>query len=987
MTDNDTKHRQSEQRRGMAARGSSGVGGRGGGRRRWLQAGRRRGVASVLAMMFLILFGSLAAAMAIVSRGNVRAAATHLHVTRAMGAAETGLAIAAHRLAEAASRFVVEKGEIDGEFGWKIWTGTYTSSDGEVVVLPPPSGHPEFDLPAGLAEALANIHAADINILPDVGVSVPAIIAAPPGTDPAVYKLDAWVTTPVVALDPEVPDAPRPTAFQVLYAPLADGVHVRAIVTGYDFNHLRGDLPVTRTITQDFAIVKRVDQAIVASNPLQFGRNVIIEGDIGAAFEDVAHENAHPLVLRSDFYGLDDVLDQKLATLFDALAEYDVDGDNRLRIGHPIESQGLAGLNAMDFDGDGEADNAFADATSDTFIDEFDLFIRHYDSNGDNRVTLSPALTAGTPAEGLAPEFVTAGGDPIDDDLALLLDSAQPDRNGNGISGFFDDNGNGKWDPGETLADYDAVLGTYPDRVLGWRDGFIDRKDRYAKVTGRIVIRVDESTWVAEQGDIDEHLRGPIVPDPGESPLTFGADETLLPEVTADSFTETQSALHLAADGAPFAEQVAAQLGVSIDELPFYEETSTDPDAPKYYRLDPDNDGDALPDNWPTAHFERMPYNSPNYSDWYYRPVYENMVFKDVEIPLGTNALFVNCTFVGVTYVRTTTDNTHPNWALYGRLALSPTTGRPAPDPPRWVYGDDPGEDEIPESLPPDTTIVLMADPPLDKADLPADEAETTIGFDQLPDPLIIDGQRVIDTKLYSNNIRFHDCLFVGSIVSDTPSEYTHTRNKLQFTGATRFTTVHPDEPDNMDLNPDEEDLAEILKSSMMLPQYSVDLGSFNSPPEQNIQLKGAIITGVVDIRGNASIDGALILTFRPQAGQGPLVDLLGNPIGNPANFNSTIGYFGPEDGDLESLDPETLPIVDGVRIVGWDLDGDGLADLGPDQPPTQDEIDAGATPVPWNGYGRISIRFDPELILPDGVMLRLQVSSDPTSYSEGLPW
>ena len=46
----------------------------------------RRGVVSVLSMMFLVLFGSLAAAMAIASRGNLQTAASHLHVMRAMGA-------------------------------------------------------------------------------------------------------------------------------------------------------------------------------------------------------------------------------------------------------------------------------------------------------------------------------------------------------------------------------------------------------------------------------------------------------------------------------------------------------------------------------------------------------------------------------------------------------------------------------------------------------------------------------------------------------------------------------------------------------------------------------------------------------------------------------------------------------------------------------------------------------------------------------------
>ena len=63
----------------------------------------RRGIASVLAMMFLVLFGSLIAAMAVSSTGNIRTANMHLHVMRAMSAAETGLAVAEHRLNEASS--------------------------------------------------------------------------------------------------------------------------------------------------------------------------------------------------------------------------------------------------------------------------------------------------------------------------------------------------------------------------------------------------------------------------------------------------------------------------------------------------------------------------------------------------------------------------------------------------------------------------------------------------------------------------------------------------------------------------------------------------------------------------------------------------------------------------------------------------------------------------------------------------------------------
>lgn len=952
----------------------------------------RRGVTSVLAMMFLILFGSLAAAMAIASRGNIRAASTHLNVMRAMGAAETGLDIAEARFSEAARRFVVERGDVDEDFGNRLWMGTTTFDDGEIVVLPPVGGYNEFTLPDGIAEAVANIHAADINIVDEVGVLEPVITNAPAGVDLNVYLEDGWVVTPAIALQTQGQGS-TPVAFQAIYAPLVGGNEIRLIVTGFEFDHVRGDTPITRTVSRDYRIVKRIDSAVVSSSPVMFGPNVMIEGDVGAIYEEVDVENGHPLQLRSDFYGLDPDLDVKLDDFFAQLQTFDVDGDNRLRLGHPVETAGMfdgdgGDYNNKDYDGDGQPDGAFADATTDGYVDEFDFFINHFDANDDGKVTLAAELTEGTPADGMPPEMIDAAGNEINIDLGLLMDSAYPDRNANGVHGFYDDNNNGLWDPGsELLVDYDDITGTYPDHILGWRDGWIDKKDRYAKVKGRLSFRVTAEAWSDAQGNINNFLQGPVTPAFGEPPLTFDADESKVPNVDIDTFTGSQTALHDAADGPPFWDQLAAAIGVSVGELDTYVEEGGDPDAPQYYRLDPDFDFDGLPDNHDTAYFEKMPFNSPAVSDWYYRPVIKNVNFKDVVIPVGLNALFVDCTFAGVTRVQTHTDNTHINWSLYGKMVLDMDQGHPVPDPDRYVYGDDPGEDEFPEMLDPADVPVIMATTPLDKADIPADLVALTQGYDLLPDPLIIEGFRVIDTKLLSNNIRFHDCLFVGSIVSDTPSGFTHVRNKMQYTGATRFVTVHPDEPYNEDLNPEDIDLAEIAKSSMMLPNYSVDIGTFNSPPEQDVRLKGAVIAGVLDIRGNASIDGALLLTFKPQSGQAPLIDPLGNPIGNPANFNTTIGYFGPDAGDQESVDPRDLPEVDGVKIVGWDLDGDGIPDLNWDEEPTQEQLDAGATPVPFNGYGRVSIRFDPEMAMPDGLMLPLQIDPEPISYREGSPY
>src|SRR6185369_4126864 len=101
-------------------------------------------------------------------------------------------------------------------------------------------------------------------------------------------------------------------------------------------------------------------------------------------------------------------------------------------------------------------------------------------------------------------------------------------------------------------------------------------------------------------------------------------------------------------------------------------------------------------------------------------------------------------------------------------------------------------------------------------------------------------------------------------------------------------------------------------------------------------------VAGVLDVRGNATIDGSLLLTFMPVAGEGPLQHN-GAPVGNPAGFNATLGYFGPADGDGESIDPANLPIVGGVRIVGWDTDHDGIADVSYDQ-----SQPAGSTAVPF---------------------------------------
>lgn len=944
----------------------------------------RRGVASVLAMMFVVLFGSLAVAMAIVSKGNLRTAQTHLHVLRAMGAADTGMAIAKARLLEATKRFVVDRGTIDASLGPKLWSGSWSVSDGQLRVLPTRAGYTESGTPAGIAEALANAFNADANIVSVAGISDdPEVHGAPASADAAVYASTGWLTCPAVAIDADAGNTSNhPAAYQVTYAPLLNGTDVRIIVTGYssigalggtDF-HYGGTAgrdagenfrPLTRVIQQDFRITKQHEHAVLSPSRLMLGKNVHITGNLGGRYTDVAQNDGHPIVMRSDFRHVNRTLDSKLTAFYGAVAASDRDNDNRLRAAHPVEGAAIPSA-AQDFDEDGQPDNdnAFADSNNDGYIDEFDIFMNHYDRDHDGKVVLSARLKQGTDAEGLTTEFDD------DDDLAQLIDSSNPDRNRNGIYGFLDDNRNGTWEEGEQILDRDARNNTYPDQVLGWRDGVIDRKDSYNKMNGKIVLSASQSAWSTAQGDIHQYIEGGILPEIGQSPLQFSASSDDLPEITAASFDSTNTALYNAADGDPFANQVATQLGIDTTTLLTYTEASSDSSRARYFRADM---ADATVYSMTGQHiFERMPFNAPvqAYSDWYYRPRYENMVFHNVQIPRGCNGLFVNCTFVGVTYVRTYAANTHTNWSLYGKMEWSTSVNSPV---------------EV-------TT-------PLDKSDFAryytGNPIDGPTNYDEFPDPPTIDGVvrtgAARNTKLYSNNLRFHNCLFVGSVVSDTPQEYTHVRNKLQFTGSTRFATQHPDRPEDPDLNPSLADLEEIKKTSMMAPNYSVDIGQFNSPSDsfvpaegqsapapQDVKLQGTIVAGVLDVRGNSEIDGTLLLTFMPVAGQGPLQQN-GQAVGNPAGFNCTLGYFGPDDGDGESLDPNSLPIVDGVRVVGWDTDHDGIADVPHDQ-----ARPSGSDAIPFYGYGRIELKWNPNQPMPDGIMLPVNIVALSTTYREG---
>ena len=960
----------------------------------------RRGIVSVLAMMFLILFSSLGLAMTIASRGNLRTASTSLQVNRALGAAETGLAVARARIIEAASRFVVDIPAIDAAYGPRLWDGTLTTAQGRLpVILPATSGFVETGTPRGIAQALMNHFGADMNVISEVaGTDEPRLMSAPSGVDNTVYRTDSWVTTPAVGIDGSATAAgSAPAAFSIMFAPLANGTDIRIFATGYSsVNRGRsgyiyggtaadhGNTAVTRTIWQDFRLVKRHRHLAVTPAKLMIGKNVSITGDLGVAFTDVTAEAGDPVVIKSDFYGLNTNLDRILNDFFTGVRQRDVDGDLRLRVGHPVESLGLPSA-ATDYDGDGQPDNAFSDASGDGYVDDYDLFINFFDGkNGgirDGRVMLSDALRAGTPTASMTAEFT------VDDDLAIMIDSVDPDRNRNGILGYEDANSNGRWESAETMNDRDAANGNaFADQVLGYRDGALDRRDNYAKLRGRLLYRTSRAALAAARPNFASALAGSIgTIRQGDSPQNFSAAEGDLPNLTAADFAPAVSDYRTRSNGGTFARQVETARGLSsgavatngatsahVETRPRPASSVANPPA-RYFPSNMDNSlvrGLTGQNKW-----EKTPFSGPSFNDYYIRPRYENMTFTNVTIPRGNNGLFVKCTFVGVTFVDTETSNSHQNWQLYGRLSTTDPAAQPTAssspldksDFARWTSGN-------------------VVDGPANYSDFPDPPRDSSGAF-------ITGASR--DTKPRSNNLRFHDCLFVGTVATASPTIFTHVRNKMMFTGATRFVSRHPTEPSNPALNVRTSDQTAVSRSSLMAPGYSVDIGHFNAPTDtfaggpaaQNVNLTGTIVAGLLDVRGTASIEGTLLATFKPTLGEAPLLQY-GLPVGNPANFNVSLGYFGPADGDIESVDPTLLPTgPSGRRIVGWDLDGDGMADTAP-MPLSALTVAQRTTAVevPFYGYGRISMRWNPDLPMPPGIMLPVSIMAVRSGYGEGKP-
>lgn len=745
---------------------------------------RERGVAAILAMMFLVILGSLAAAMAIVSQGNLTTADSHLKINRALAASETGMRFLVFRLNQVTQTITTTDGIIDESNAELIWTQTrnalLASLQNELHNddAGPNKGEPFYD---ELADTLS--------IGPIMlGAGQPTFRASfrPHPIQEENYNAAFYQRSPYKDLNPPVS----------MGNPL-DETWIRVTVNAEDG-------PVGRSIQMDFRLEKKIEFAVLSKSRVMIGRNVLIDGPIGSRFMDTHLEHGHPIQMASDFRGINATLDTELDGFIDDLelrdeggmTVGDVDGDNRLNLSDPAEA------GALDTPG-------LDDVNNDGYVDGYDYFLDVV-ADGDDRVTLG--------------ELEFASGSPTH--AAQLMELI------------------------DTFGD--------PDRD-GYDDGVIDNDDRYIKLKGEVKIAADLGGWLgdpdngifgAAQGRYQDFFQGSILAKHGEEPLTFQSEEATVQSYGPSDFDVSEFHNRTTEAGSlSLTQQASSQVG-----------SEDNPEAAM------DITGD---------HLEEVPYGAAHPYDYYNRPVYENMTFENVEIPKGTNALFKNCTFVGVTFIDSNDDNGHENFNYAG-----------------------------------------------------IKEADGTLKYPGIV--ATVDENPVTDTKSESNNIRFHGCTFEGAVVANPTSTFTHVRNKISFTGETNF------DIDNSTSLSDEQK-AEFKRSAILAPHYSVEIGSFNDPASSNevVNLSGTIVAGVIDIRGQAKINGTILTTFEPTAGEAPVVG------DTSPQFNTTLGYFPSAQGDLEAE-------------------------------------------MPANGLGVIHIRYDPTLGLPNGILGPIYLTPVASTYSEG---
>jgi hypothetical protein len=131
------------------------------------------------------------------------------------------------------------------------------------------------------------------------------------------------------------------------------------------------------------------------------------------------------------------------------------------------------------------------------------------------------------------------------------------------------------------------------------------------------------------------------------------------------------------------------------------------------------------------------------------------------------------------------------------------------------------------------------------------------------------------NTSTYYNNVRFDNCTFNGTIITNVPNQLKWQNNCLYFTGEAAFNNT-----------------SSIQEATILAPHFNVNLGNTNPVQNDNNVLTGAIVGGIVDVRGNAQIYGTII----------SMCDTTQWPSGYVTNIGATLNDGGSETTELGDI-------------------------------------------------------------------------------------
>lgn len=162
---------------------------------------------------------------------------------------------------------------------------------------------------------------------------------------------------------------------------------------------------------------------------------------------------------------------------------------------------------------------------------------------------------------------------------------------------------------------------------------------------------------------------------------------------------------------------------------------------------------------------------------------------------------------------------------------------------------------------------------------------------------LYIDSSKTSTSKSYTNNVRFENCTFNGTIITNTPQSFNWINNCLYFTGTAAFNNQ-----------------SSVQEATILAPHFNVNLGNTNPQASDNNVLTGAIVGGIVDIRGNAQIYGTIISMCDTSQWTSGYVTNIGATLDDGGSETTEVGDIGvisitPEE-DMMLPSGITSPIV-----------------------------------------------------------------------------